>query len=235
MASATRCRSIFSGTKGLVALCLLMLVDRGELDLDAPVARYWPEFAANGKESIRVLELASHQARLPGIRDPLEHGEVLDDRRMAALLAAQPRGDGSAEPPSSTTRSPTAGSAASSSAASTAAASGASSPTRWPSRSGLEIWIGLPPELERRVSPLAYAPDWGEHAAWSPDDIARDELLNRVLNNPPLFPPDRIPWNAPDVASVRDSGAPEGSARRAPSPGSTGARRGEASSTAPAS
>jgi CubicO group peptidase (beta-lactamase class C family) len=188
---------IFSGTKGLVALCLLMLVDRGELDMQAPVARYWPEFAANGKESIRVLELASHQARLPGIRVPLEHGEVLDDRRMAALLAAQPA---ETDPRAALVYH-----------ALTFGWLCGELVRRVDGRSvgrffadevavplGLEIWIGLPPALERRVSPLAYAPDWGEHAAWSPDDIARDELLNRVLNNPPLFPPDRIPWNAPE-------------------------------------
>jgi CubicO group peptidase (beta-lactamase class C family) len=66
---------IFSGTKGLVALCLLMLVDRGQLELDAPVARYWPEFAAHGKERVRVVEVASHQARLPGIRVPVDEDE----------------------------------------------------------------------------------------------------------------------------------------------------------------
>ena len=72
---------IFSGTKGLVALCLLMLVDRGELDMEAPVARYWPQFATNGKASIRVLDVASHQARLPGLRVPLA-----DDEQRNRLL-----------------------------------------------------------------------------------------------------------------------------------------------------
>jgi CubicO group peptidase (beta-lactamase class C family) len=79
---------IFSGTKGLVALCLLILVDRGALDMQAPVVRYWPEFGAKGKRGIRVLEVASHRAGLPGIRAALEPDEILDDRRMAALLAA---------------------------------------------------------------------------------------------------------------------------------------------------
>src|SRR5262245_17303572 len=45
---------IFSGTKGLVAACVLMLLERGQLELDAPVARYWPEFAQAGKEQMRV-------------------------------------------------------------------------------------------------------------------------------------------------------------------------------------
>src|SRR4051794_3453927 len=50
---------VFSGTKGFVALCLLMLADRGALDLEAPVADVWPEFAAHGKDRITVAQLAS--------------------------------------------------------------------------------------------------------------------------------------------------------------------------------
>ena len=82
---------VFSGTKGLVAICLAMLVDRGQLDPDAPVCRYWPEFAEAGKERVLVNEIASHQARLPGIRTKLVLEDILDDDRMAALLAAQPQ------------------------------------------------------------------------------------------------------------------------------------------------
>ena len=63
---------IFSGTKALVGICLLTLVDRGQLELDAPVCRYWPEFAARGKEQVTVIELASHRARLPGVDAPAD-------------------------------------------------------------------------------------------------------------------------------------------------------------------
>ena len=83
---------IFSGTKGLVALCLLMLVERGVLDIDAPVARYWPEFAADGKADIRVREHRLATRRAAGHpRARSTHDEVLDDRRMAALLARSSR------------------------------------------------------------------------------------------------------------------------------------------------
>jgi CubicO group peptidase (beta-lactamase class C family) len=187
---------IFSGTKGLVALCLLMLVDRGELDMEAPVARYWPQFATNGKASIRVLDVASHQARLPGLRVPLnDDGEILDDRRMAALLAAQPA---ESDPRAAFTYH-----------ALTYGWLCGELVRRVDGRSvgrffaeevadplGLEIWIGLPPELESRVSTLAYWAQWGRRRPRGPDEIARDEFLNRVLNNPPLFPPGRIQWNA---------------------------------------
>ena len=61
---------VFSGSKGLVAACLLLLVDRGQLDLAAPVCSYWPEFAAEGKERITVAEAVSHRAGLPGVEEP---------------------------------------------------------------------------------------------------------------------------------------------------------------------
>ena len=58
----------------------------------------------------------------------------------------------------------------------------------------LELWIGLPEALEPRVSQLAYAADWGTRS-WSAEELAGDELLDRAVNNPPLFPPEFIPWN----------------------------------------
>ena len=63
---------VFSGTKALVATCILMLIDRQLLDLDEPVATYWPEFAANGKSSVLVSDVVSHQARMPAVRTPLD-------------------------------------------------------------------------------------------------------------------------------------------------------------------
>ncbi|NBE95133.1 beta-lactamase family protein [Nonomuraea sp. KC401] len=62
---------VASTTKGATAICAHMLAQRGELDLDAPVARYWPEFGANGKEQIKVRWLLSHQAGLPLVDGPL--------------------------------------------------------------------------------------------------------------------------------------------------------------------
>src|SRR5439155_741689 len=56
---------VFSGTKGLVAVCVLLLVERGALDLEAPVARYWPEF---DKPDVLVRHVVSHLAGLPGLR-----------------------------------------------------------------------------------------------------------------------------------------------------------------------
>ncbi len=80
---------IFSCTKGLVGLIAAQLVAEGKLDYDAPVARYWPEFAANGKEGVTVADALSHRAGLAAPRLDLEPGDVLDWDRMTSLLAAQ--------------------------------------------------------------------------------------------------------------------------------------------------
>lgn len=80
---------VFSTTKGATALCAHILATRGQLDLTAPVARYWPEFAQAGKESVTVGMLLSHRAGLPVITEPLEAGALYDWDRMAGLLAAE--------------------------------------------------------------------------------------------------------------------------------------------------
>jgi CubicO group peptidase (beta-lactamase class C family) len=79
----------FSCTKGLVAIVALRLVDAGVLDLDAPVARYWPEFAAGGKEDLPVRFLLTHEAGLSAISRPMPFGSLSDWEAMVAALAAQ--------------------------------------------------------------------------------------------------------------------------------------------------
>src|SRR5262245_48557263 len=59
---------IFSSTKGAMALCAHMLADRGQLDLDAPIAKYWPEFAQNGKEAATVSMTLDHSVGVPHVR-----------------------------------------------------------------------------------------------------------------------------------------------------------------------
>ncbi|MFF0267474.1 serine hydrolase domain-containing protein [Kribbella sp. NPDC004536] len=78
---------MFSGTKGLTAACVLLLVQRGLITLDDPLSRYWPEFGAKGKEYTTIAEVLSHQARLPGVE--AGYADLLDHDAMAARLAAQ--------------------------------------------------------------------------------------------------------------------------------------------------
>ncbi|WP_133912711.1 serine hydrolase domain-containing protein [Streptomyces sp. NBC_00582] len=78
--------NVYSVTKTMTALCALVLADRGELDLDAPVARYWPEFAAAGKEGVLVRHLLAHTAGLPDWDGPV--AELYDWPAATSRLAA---------------------------------------------------------------------------------------------------------------------------------------------------
>lgn len=81
--------NLFSTTKGMAAICAHRLVDEGKLDLDAPVARYWPEFAQADKGAIPVRWLLDHSAGLPAIEKPMPAGATSDWRAMTEALAAQ--------------------------------------------------------------------------------------------------------------------------------------------------
>ena len=81
--------NVYSTTKTMAATCMLMLADRGELDFDAPVARYWPEFAHNGKENVLVRHVMAHTAGLPGFDPPITVEQLYDLEAAAANLAAQ--------------------------------------------------------------------------------------------------------------------------------------------------
>ena len=81
--------NVYSTTKTMAATCMLMLADRGELDFDAPVAQYWPEFAHNGKEAVLVRHVMAHTAGLPGFDPPITMEQLYDLDGVAANLAAQ--------------------------------------------------------------------------------------------------------------------------------------------------
>ncbi|MEV5914797.1 serine hydrolase domain-containing protein [Streptomyces chartreusis] len=78
-----------SATKGVAAAVLLALWQRGQLDLDAPVAEYWPEFKARGKERVLVRHVLNHRAGLPVLDRPLTPQESLDPLRGPEAVAAQ--------------------------------------------------------------------------------------------------------------------------------------------------
>ena len=181
---------VFSGTKGLVATCVLLLVERGALDLDEPVGTYWPEFSAAGKEAVRVADLVSHRARLPALERPVAVEEALDDRRMAALLAGQAP---NADPRAASAYHPI-----------TFGWLVGELVRRVDGRSvgrffreevaqplGLELWIGLPADLEPRVTTIEPLPAVGADEG--------DALERAVWANPPLWEPDAFAFNRRDV------------------------------------
>jgi CubicO group peptidase (beta-lactamase class C family) len=81
--------NVFSSTKNITALAALMLIDRGQLDPFAPVATYWPEFAANGKQDIELRHIVSHTSGLSGWEMPFTLEDIYDWEKSTAQLAAQ--------------------------------------------------------------------------------------------------------------------------------------------------
>jgi CubicO group peptidase (beta-lactamase class C family) len=80
---------VMSSTKGATALAAHLLATIGEVDFDAPVATYWPEFAANGKDGVLVRHLLSHQAGVPALREPLPAGGFYDWELVTSRLATE--------------------------------------------------------------------------------------------------------------------------------------------------
>jgi CubicO group peptidase (beta-lactamase class C family) len=196
---------IFSGTKGIVAICLALLIERGSLELETPVCRYWPEFRAGGKRDITVGDVVSHMAGLPGLRVRVEPDDVLDDRAMAELLAAQEP----LVPPRSGVWYH----------AFTFGWLGGELVRRIDGRSigqffrseiaeplGLDLWLGLPASVESRVATLELASEWAS------DDEAGElqspgTLAWAVRRNPALIAPDSFPWNRRAFHSAEIPGA----------------------------
>lgn len=184
---------VFSGTKGFTAICALLLIERGQLSLDSPICDYWPAF---GKPSILVRDVFGHTARLPGYRETVTVDQLIDDRRMADLLARQEPFD---DPR-----------AAMCYHALTYGWLASGLIRRIDGRSvgvffreeiadplGLDIWIGLPAALESRVCRLELDADWGKSATINPDSYGKDPLLDAIWANPEILTRRSFPWNEP--------------------------------------
>ena len=206
--------NVFSTTKAMTALCAHMLVDRGLLDLDAPVARYWPEFAQNGKRALPVHYLLSHRAGLAAIRQPLPTEAFYDwDRMVGALAAEAPWWE-----PGST--------------------SGYHAMTfgylvgelirrvsgKTPGRFfrdevalplGCDFHIGLPAGEDHRVAQMV-PPTPEETAAAAPSAaVDPQSLLGKVMSNPPLTPAlaNQRAWRAAEIPAANGHGNARSAAR----------------------
>ncbi len=80
----------WSTTKGFTATCAHILIDRGDLDLDAPMTRYWPEFGAHGKDKVTVRDALTHRAGVPNLPAGTTLANLVNWDHMAAALAAEP-------------------------------------------------------------------------------------------------------------------------------------------------
>jgi CubicO group peptidase (beta-lactamase class C family) len=162
---------VFSSTKGATAICANLLAQRGELDIDAPVATHWPEFAEAGKGDVTVRHLLCHKAGLPYIDAPLGLEDLLRwDRAVEALAAMAPVWEpGTAHGYHAVTYGWLVGEVV---RRVTGRSLGRFFADEVAAPLGLEYWIGLPDELQARVAPLtnrelrpaARASGGGDHA-----------------------------------------------------------------------
>ncbi len=172
--------NVMSTTKTMVNLCVLLLVDRGELDLGAPVARYWPEFAAAGKGDVLVRHLLGHTAGLPSWEHDVRPADLADWERCTETLAAQaPQWEpGTRSGYHALTQGFLIGEVIRRITGETVGAFFRAELAR---PLGADFWIGLPAEHDARVSPLIAPPDESETAPPGAPRVAA-----RALFNPPV-------------------------------------------------
>ncbi len=193
--------NVWSMTKTMTFLCALMLADRGELDFYAPVARYWPEFAAGGKEAVEVRHLMSHTAGLPGWSEPMQPEDLADWEKCTSLLAAQEPWwePGTASGYHLVTQGYLIGEVV-------RRITGVSIGTWFASEVagplGADFFIGLPESEESRVS-IVIPPPQMDISMLNPTD-----LIIRAATNPPLdatYPAHRW-WRAAEIPAANGHG-----------------------------
>ncbi|HEY2485841.1 MAG TPA: serine hydrolase domain-containing protein [Candidatus Binataceae bacterium] len=148
---------IFSATKGATALCAHMAADRGQLDLDAPVTRYWPTFGQAGKEEALVTMMLDHSVGLPHLRTKVRKGGFYDYDYMIGLLEREEPfwKPGIRNGYHGITLAWTIGEMVH---RSTGKRLGAFFHEEVAKPLGLDFAIGLPADREPRVAPMIYAP-----------------------------------------------------------------------------
>jgi CubicO group peptidase (beta-lactamase class C family) len=200
--------NVFSTTKAMAALCAHMLVERGQLDLDAPVAKSWPEFAQEGKGAIPVHCVLSHRAGLAAFREPLPLAALYDWARVTSALAAQAPWwePGSASGYHALSFGHLVGELA-------RRVDGGRTLGRFFREEvaqplGVDFHIGLPASEDGRVAELL-EPTAEEVAAAGPAAaVDPDSLLGKVLMNPPLTPAaaNTAPWRRAEIPAANGHG-----------------------------
>ena len=177
---------VMSTTKGVVAMAAHLLAEEGRLDFDAPVTEYWPEFGAEGKQSMPVRWLFSHRAGLAAIDAPLTVQDVYAWDPIVAALAAQPPNwaPGSAHGYHALTYGWLAGEVI---RRVSRMSVGGFVAERIVRPLGLDFWIGLPDDLNARMAPQIPAPPPLPEAAPDPFTARLADptsLMHRAFTNP---------------------------------------------------
>ena len=177
--------TVFSCTKGATALCAHILADRGKLELNAPVAEYWPEFARNGKDRATVAMMLNHSVGVPGFREPLKDKAFADWDYMVRRLEAEESfwDPGTRNGYHSLTFGWTVGELVRRASGKSLGAFFADEVAK---PLNIDFWIGLPDKIEHRTAAVhPYTPSPGEElpefanvAALSPDSIPARAIMN---------------------------------------------------------
>jgi len=191
---------MYSSTKTVTALCALVLADHGELDLDAPVAKYWPEFAQNGKSRIAVKQLLGHTSGVAGWTEPTTIQDMLDVEKTTAALAKQApwwepgrtsgyHGMNQGHLVGEVVRRVTGKSVGKFLAEDVAGPVGADR----------DLYIGTPAEADARVSLLIQG---------KPLDVPFGQRFDRALYNPRVTPQDTwaLPWRRAELGAINGHG-----------------------------
>ena len=169
---------VYSCTKGASALCAHMAADRGRLDLDAPVTRYWPEFGQAGKEGAQVSMMLDHSVGLPGLREKLKDGAYYDYDYMVSMLEKETPfwKPGTRNGDHGVTSAWTVGEMV---RRSTGRRMGVFLREEVTGPQGVDFWMGLPEEHEPRVALMLAAPV---------DDQARNSRIALAMRGDPTGP-----------------------------------------------
>lgn len=194
--------NVWSTTKTMTALSALMLADAGEIDFHAPVAKYWPEFAANGKEGVEVRHLMSHTAGLSGWTEPMTVEDLYDWEKATSLLAAQEPWwePGSASGYHAVTQGYLVGEVIRRVAGRSVGqffAEEVAGPL------GADFFIGTPPEADSRVAlviPPEQLPDIGD---LSPDSLAVRTFINPLMDATASW---SVPWRRAEIPAAGGHG-----------------------------
>ncbi len=187
---------VFSLTKGITAVCVNMLIERGVLDLDAPIASYWPEFGAAGKGHIPLRWVLSHRAGVAAIDAPVTMDDIVGwDGVVAAVAAQEPNWEpGTAHGYHARTYGWILGEVV---RRVTGMSLGTFLAKEIAAPLGLETWIGLPEALEPRVASIIPPDPPPDHVVQALMSVmgTEDSLFGRVMSGPSqLFAYDER-WN----------------------------------------
>jgi CubicO group peptidase (beta-lactamase class C family) len=201
--------NVWSATKGVTALAVAVLVDRGLIDYGAPVARYWPEYAQNGKGGTTVSHLLSHQAGLPGFAETTSVTDFYDWPVVTDRLARQaPMWEpGEKNAYHAMTYGFLAGELvrrASGQGVGRFLAEQLAGPLK------ADVFIGLPESEERRVAPLIASPNQAPFDLDAMPPEARAGVVNPDMK--PTLPNDRA-WRAAEIPAGNGHASAIGLAR----------------------